>query len=343
MIGNEGCIPSGTVESSYAPQNKFAENKHQFWNVSNVRWITTLRHPYSRTLSQYHHVIGLKDFRNLTLEAFLTQVHLGGFSYFIPNQMTRWHCGTGSCIDHNNRLSPHELQHAMDNLAKMSAVLILEDFSDPSSCTRRQMRHVLKFKKLEVLGDSASNLTEEQPKTRNSKTKWEEAIRPYLDDTGSSTNLWALSSPAQVGNMSNSTAHVNSTTSHIMAALGVHNDYDLQLYGYAKHLCHVLADKYDKEEEEAAAAAAATLPPQQPWKDLIHMAFSTTTNSSETSSILGNSTHSSLPPQQPWKDLIHMAFSTTTIAAKRAASWGTAQIHQRPSRRFTTKRTRPCY
>jgi hypothetical protein len=104
-----------------------------------------------------------------------------------------------------------------------------------------------------------------------------------------------------------------------------------------------LADKYDKEEEEAAAAAAATLPPQQPWKDLIHMAFSTTTNSSETSSILGNSTHSSLPPQQPWKDLIHMAFSTTTIAAKRAASWGTAQIHQRPSRRFTTKRTRPCY
>jgi hypothetical protein len=343
MIGNEGCIPSGTVESSYAPQNKFAENKHQFWNVSNVRWITTLRHPYSRTLSQYHHVIGLKDFRNLTLEAFLTQVHLGGFSYFIPNQMTRWHCGTGSCIDHNNRLSPHELQHAMDNLAKMSAVLILEDFSDPSSCTRRQMRHVLKFKKLEVLDDSASNLTEEQPKPRNSKTKWEEAIRPYLDDTGSSTNLWALSSPAQVGNMSNSTAHVNSTTSHIMAALGVHNDYDLQLYGYAKHLCHVLADKYDKEEEEAAAAAAATLPPQQPWKDLIHMAFSTTTNSSETSSILGNSTHSSLPPQQPWKDLIHMAFSTTTIAAKRAASWGTAQIHQRPSRRFTTKRTRPCY
>jgi hypothetical protein len=293
MIGNEGCIPSGTVESSYAPQNKFAENKHQFWNVSNVRWITTLRHPYSRTLSQYHHVIGLKDFRNLTLEAFLTQVHLGGFSYFIPNQMTRWHCGTGSCIDHNNRLSPHELQHAMDNLAKMSAVLILEDFSDPSSCTRRQMRHVLKFKKLEVLDDSASNLTEEQPKPRNSKTKWEEAIRPYLDDTGSSTNLWALSSPAQVGNMSNSTAHVNSTTSHIMAALGVHNDYDLQLYGYAKHLCHVLADKYDKEEEEAAAAAAATLPPQQPWKDLIHMAFSTTTNSSETSSILANSTNSS--------------------------------------------------
>ena len=140
----------------------------------------------------------------------------------------------------------------MDNVAKMSAVLILEDFADPSSCTRRQMRHVLKFDKLEAF-DSIKNNTKEQPQSRNSKSKWEEAIRPYLDDTGSSTNLWALSSHDQVGNISNTTAHANSTSSHIMAALGVHNDYDMQLYGYAKHLCHVLADKYDKEEAAAAS------------------------------------------------------------------------------------------
>ena len=75
MIGNEGSIPSGEVESLYYPQKQFAGNEHQFWNVSNVKWITTLRHPYSRTLSHYHHIIQIKDWHNLTLDTFLTQVH----------------------------------------------------------------------------------------------------------------------------------------------------------------------------------------------------------------------------------------------------------------------------
>ncbi len=253
MIGNEAAIPAGKVESFYTAQgkvagnearDKFGGNDHKFRNVSNVKWITILRHPYSRTLSHYHHLHRNKKYHNLTLHAFLTQFHGGGFKTFIPNQMTRWHCGTGPCVSRSNRLSPHELQHAMDNLKKMSAVLILEDFGNPSSCSRRQMRYVFKFDKLEAFSDIENNHTQVPPKPRQSNTKWDEAIRPYLDDAGSSTNQWALSPHDQVGNMSNSGTHFNSTSPNIMAALGLHNDYDMQLYGYAKHLCSVLADKY---------------------------------------------------------------------------------------------------
>jgi hypothetical protein len=163
----------------------------------------------------------------------------------------------------------------------MSAVLILEDFGNPSSCSRQQMRYVFKFDKLEAFSDIENNHTQVPPKPRQSNTKWDEAIQPYLDDAGSSTNQWALSSHDQVGNMNNSTAHVNSTTSHIMAALGVHNDYDMQLYGYAKHLCSVLAAKYDKEEAPEQEVMLSSL--QQPWKKDIHVPLATATNISITS------------------------------------------------------------
>ena len=266
MFGNEAAIPSGRVEYLYAPQNQFIDNERQFLNVSNVQWITTLRHPYSRTLSHYHHAIRNKPHHNLTLEEFLTQPYGNGFHKFIPNQMTRWHCGTGPCVSSRNKLLPSELQHAMNNLQKMHAVLILEDFSDADSCTRRQMRHVLKFDQLEAFDSNSQQKQQQQkqlpqqeaPPQHRSDTNWEEAIRPYLDDSGYSTNNWSLQKAGD-GNRHNSSNGNTTGIFKIMASMGVHNDYDLQLYGYARHLCHILADKYDRQEEAAAEAVRATI------------------------------------------------------------------------------------
>ena len=264
MIGNEGAIPSGSVESVYEPHNEFKDNERQWLPVEDVQWITTLRHPYSRTLSHYHHAIRNKFQANLTLEEFLTQPYGIGFHKFIPNHMTRWHCGTGPCVRSDKPLTAAELQHAMDNLQKMTAVLILEDFSHPESCTRRQMRHVLK---LEAFDDTnkTSNTTpplQDAPAEHRSDTNWETAIRPYLNDEGSSTNHWSMRPEQVAGNFTNTTTN-NTTaqqqsTTKLMAALGVHNDYDLQLYGYARHLCEALADQYDRQAEEAANATTVT-------------------------------------------------------------------------------------
>ena len=229
----------------YRPQNEF--ERKPWLSVENVQWITTLRHPYSRTLSHYHHAIRNKLQANLTLEEFLTQPYGNGFHKFLPNQMTRWHCGTGPCVRSDNPLTPAELQHAMDNLLKMRAVLILEDFSDAQSCTRRQMRHVLK---LEAFDDdeNTTTTTKDGPVQHRSDTNWETAIRPYLNDQGYSTNDWSLTRP-ELAAARNATTNTTRQSNKLLGALGLHNDYDLQLYGYARHLCQVLADQYDHEAE----------------------------------------------------------------------------------------------
>ncbi|CAB9515078.1 expressed unknown protein [Seminavis robusta] len=228
MYGNEGAIPSGIVDNEFFPRNEFATRNHNWKTAHGVKWITTLRHPYARTLSHYNHVKLQAKFQNLTFEEFLVE-RGGGFEHFIDNQQTRWHCGTGHCANTKFQVNEEKLSHAISNLDKMSAVLLLEGMKDPTSCTRRQMRHVLQFKNETLDGQAEPDLT---PKTRHSsKTDWEQVVRPFLDNRGISTN-----------------SSVNGfNTSVIMSALGFHNSYDMQLYGYARHLCEVLADQYDQE------------------------------------------------------------------------------------------------
>ena len=92
MIGNEGAIPSGRVEFRYNPiieANK--DNDRNFIQAENIKWITTLRHPYSRTLSHYHHALRSgKEYKHITLHQLLTDLG-GGFHRFIDNQMALWH------------------------------------------------------------------------------------------------------------------------------------------------------------------------------------------------------------------------------------------------------------
>ena len=132
------------------------------------------------------------------------------------------------------------LDHAIHNLNKMHAVLILEQMSSPQSCTRRQMRRVLNFAILESFSDENAKENAIKATKRNAATNWEEAVRPYLDGTGRSTNGTML----QEFGFAESN---HSTKALTMAALALHNDMDMQLYGYALHLCEVLADKYDRE------------------------------------------------------------------------------------------------
>ena len=232
MVGNEAAIPSGEVVSRYFP--KISKDTTDFIPVENVKWITTLRHPYSRTLSHYQHVLRLRDYKNLSLQEFLTESG-GGFHRFIPNQQTRWHCGTGECVKGTNIVTREFLQRAIENLEKMHAVLILEDMKDPNSCSRRQMRHVFNFSKLEAFNDTT------RPQAHyTSKTDWDEAVRPYL-------NVWGLNETIR-GFGTNATATAIHNTSSSMGPLALHNAFDLELYGYARRLCESLADKYDMED-----------------------------------------------------------------------------------------------
>lgn len=248
IIGNEGAIPSGNVDNVYKPQGQFLKNEEGRLSVDIVKWLTVLRHPYTRTMSHYQHVHRLKMYENLTLETFLTEQTRGGFADFIDNQQTRWHCGTGSCV--NAKKSPYAtkdmLDHAIQNLHKMHAVLILEQMSSPQSCTRRQMRHVLNFTMLESFSDDKADNVAVKATQRFPTSNWEKSVRPHLDRTGRSSNLTALHTFGS--NHSNSKAIA-------MAALGLHNDLDMQLYGYALHLCEVLADQYDRQANATLEAA----------------------------------------------------------------------------------------
>lgn len=246
IIGNEGAIPSGEVTNLYKPQNAFTENEDGHLTVYDVKWLTVLRHPYTRTLSHYHHLKRIKATHNLTLEEFLTDTTRGGFGDFMSNQQTRWTCGTGACVDtrKSNIVTRDMLDHAIGNLEKMHAVLILEQMSSPQSCTRRQMRHVLNFTTVESFSDPhANNVTKIRATSRSAGTNWEKVIRPYLNDTGRSNNHTALTGFDGVA----------------MAAMGLNNDMDMQLYGYALHLCEALADKYERESNASIAREAPAI------------------------------------------------------------------------------------
>jgi hypothetical protein len=230
MIANER--PALIEEGTGKVKVDFINATNQELEVHNVKWITILRHPYSRSLSHYYHMLAVNQSKDFTLPKFLTQhgpfppYH---FSRYIPNQQARWHCGSWEC--HYPYFSPQFLAKAFSNLQQMHVILILEEMKDPDSCTRWQMRHVLNLTQVEVLDDlrfkkpnstDAHNLTELL--FRRPFTSWYKDIRPQLitplrDNLTSSSSAW--------GNESSS----------IMAALALYNEMDLQLYGYARKLC----------------------------------------------------------------------------------------------------------
>lgn len=246
MIGNEGAIPSGLAQSTYIPRSgvrRHNKDDIKFMPVDDVQWITTLRHPFSRTLSHYHHVLRNKAHQNLSLQEFLTR-QCGAFHCFIDNQQTRWHCGSGKCVSNKNLVTQDYLQQAIDNLERMDAVLILEDMSNPHSCTRRQMRSVLNF--TEVFREKAMKAKGDR---HSDKTNWADAVKPFL-------NRWGVNETIRGFEINNSNAYDVSSTNDTesllsmpaMAAMGLHNEMDMHLYGYARHLCESLADRYDMEE-----------------------------------------------------------------------------------------------
>jgi hypothetical protein len=66
---------------------------------------------------------------------------------------------------------------------------------------------------------------------RNSGTKWDGQVRPNLDTLGRNNNsqVWGMTGP------------------EVMAALGLHNALDMQLYGYARQRCEAIAARLDGE------------------------------------------------------------------------------------------------
>jgi hypothetical protein len=222
LIGFENGIFQGNVVSDFYPA------KSNEIEVHNVKWITILRHPYSRSLSHFYHVWANNQSDKLTMKDFFRGCSgiMCHFLKYNTDQQTRWHCGTWDC-GLKPKLQREHLMKAVSNLNKFHVVLILEDMKDPNSCTRLQMRRVLNFTKVQVLNDLTKtnrsndlrNKLERRPGTR-----WEEDILPYLDEQGRHTNSsdWG-------------------TGSEVMAELAVHNAMDLQLYGYARKRCEDLA------------------------------------------------------------------------------------------------------
>lgn len=223
MIANERVmmVDDGKIRVNYLNVTKSTEMA-----VRDVTWITILRHPYSRSLSHYSHMLALNKTKDFTLPEFLTHssTHSNDyeFSSFIPNQQTKWHCGTWECGVPD--LKQEHLVEAMSILDQFHVILILEDMKDPNSCTRLQMRHVLNLTKVEVLADlKKKNASEELENRlyRRPLTNWYKETVPHLGPL--------------VYEGDNSTW--DELSSHVMAALGLQNDMDLQLYGYARKLC----------------------------------------------------------------------------------------------------------
>jgi len=147
-------------------------------------------------------------------------------------------------VSNKNLVTQDYLQQAIGNLERMDAVLILEDMSNPHSCTRRQMRSVLNF--TEVFREKAMKAKGDR---HSDKTNWADAVKPFL-------NRWGVNETIRGFEINNSNAYDVSSTNDTesllsmpaMAAMGLHNEMDMHLYGYARHLCESLADRYDMEE-----------------------------------------------------------------------------------------------
>ena len=224
LIGNEWSVPSNPIPRDFAPLG----NATTFIQVHNAKWITSFRHPFSRSLSHYHHVRNQPAYRNgnFTMQSFFSMPPNRSWSFFgyIPDQQTRWHCG--NACHPVEPLGPKDLQKAMANLDHFDVVLILEDLKDPRSCSRRQMQSLLNWTQFHK--DEPKTSTNDRG-TRRNGTKWDEQVRPYLDTLGRDQNstvagkLWGMTGP------------------EVMAALGLHNTLDLQLYGFARKRCEAIA------------------------------------------------------------------------------------------------------
>jgi hypothetical protein len=232
--------------------------------VHDVKWVTILRHPYSRSLSHYYHMYAMNKTKLFSLPDFLTQ-HAPPYSFFhkfVPNQQTRWHCGTWECGQAT--IGPKHLNEAMNNLDQFHVVLILEDMKDPDSCTRLQMRHVLNLTKVEVLEDlhktNSSNYVK-QRLFRRPSTNWYKEVLPHLNHLGhtdgdNGTTAWGEGS-------------------QVMSALGLYNDMDLQLYGYARKLCDdrgiAIRKKLAAKSEKQKLTSSPEVPESIPVGDaLLH-------------------------------------------------------------------------
>lgn len=222
MVANERPIFDGKVRTDFTNVTGTGEDME----VHDVKWATILRHPYSRTFSHYFHMLSLNQSKDFTITEFLTHhapPRYFNFWHYVPNQQTRWHCGTTwECSD--PKLRPDHLVKAMANLEQIHAVLILEDMKDPDSCTRLQMRHVLNLTKVEVLADlnkTNSSKIINQYLYRRPLTNWYKEVAP---------NYGPLV-------IENDKSTWDEARTQIMAAIGLHNDMDLQLYGYGRKLC----------------------------------------------------------------------------------------------------------
>lgn len=219
MIGNEKMVLSNPIPRDFVPQNADGIQVH------GVKWMTILRHPFSRSLSHYYHA---HHYKNYTMQQFFSTPFTGGvldFSQYIPDQQTRWLCGS-EC--HPTRpLGQRALRNAMANLDHFDVVLILEDLKEADSCSRRQMRSLLNWTQMH---DPLETTTNERG-TRTSGTDWDGQVRANLDMLGRNNNsqVWGMTGP------------------EAMAALGLHNALDMQLYGYARHRCEAIAAQLDGE------------------------------------------------------------------------------------------------
>jgi hypothetical protein len=230
LIGNERSVPSNPIPRDYVPLGKYVTTGIE---VHGVKWMTIFRHPFSRSLSHYHHTrTGNRREDNYTMQSFFSTPRNQSFHFlgYIPNQQTRWHCG--DACHAVEPLGPQDLRTAMANLDHFDVVLILEDLKDPDSCSRRQMQSLLNW--THVHEDEPKKHTDDRG-SRTRGTKWDEQVRPYLDRLGRDQNstvagkLWGMTGP------------------EVMAALGLHNTLDLQLYGYARNRCEAIASRLDGE------------------------------------------------------------------------------------------------
>jgi hypothetical protein len=231
LIGNEREVPSNPIPRDYIPHTNDTGIE-----VHNVKWITILRHPYSRSLSHFYHMQQWNSGNDsFTMQAFFTAPRQPGivFAWYIPDQQTGWHCGLPEC-NTTITLGPKHLHAAMSNLDHFDVVLILEDLQDPDSCSRQQMRSPALLNWTQFFPQHKIQRNESFVRgTRADGSNWDRQVRPNLDSLGRTKNpsAWGMAGP------------------EVMAALGLYNALDLQLYGYAKRRCEDIAARLNGTEE----------------------------------------------------------------------------------------------
>lgn len=234
MVSNEVALPE---EGPITPIEMTAQE-------GSVGWLTMLRHPYDRSMSHYEHAKKSKVAVKTSLQVWLE--HPGPnergklkFNTFLPDQQTRWICGRNCTRADPSTILPVAMKH----LRQFDVVLLLEDLDDPNSCSRLQMRHILKWIHPEVLSYKASSAAaRKQSKTNPVVTK---NATTWLDKLGAYTNV-----PVE--------------RNAILAALAKYNSLDLQLYGYARLLCQEIAESLvDQDQARVKVSLTNTFVPDE--------------------------------------------------------------------------------